>query len=115
MKSRRRRRYHGITTTSGANGRTDFPQFGMKTATINFAVLEPTRSSIRRRDSSKMLGQSFFWVRSYLYVNSDSVHICTETVSIFQEILRAKSVSGALMQCGSGSHVLGSDLARETH
>jgi hypothetical protein len=40
----------------------------------------------------------FFWgggVRSGLYVKSDSVHICTETVFIFQEILRAKSDSGA--------------------
>jgi hypothetical protein len=29
----------------------------------------------------------FFWVRSCYYVKSDSVHICTETVFIFQEIL----------------------------
>jgi hypothetical protein len=35
---------------------------------------------------------SFFWgVRSCLYVKSDSVHSCTETVFIFQEILRAMS------------------------
>jgi hypothetical protein len=27
-----------------------------------------------------------FWVRSCLYVKSDSVQLCTETVSIFQEI-----------------------------
>jgi hypothetical protein len=31
-----------------------------------------------------------FWVRSGLYVKSDSVPICTETAFIFQEILRAK-------------------------
>jgi hypothetical protein len=40
----------------------------------------------------------FFWVRSCLYVKSDSVHICTETFFIFQEILRAKSDFGASMQ-----------------
>ncbi len=40
----------------------------------------------------------FLKVRSCLYVKSDSVHICTETVFIFQEILRAKSDFGALMQ-----------------
>jgi hypothetical protein len=40
----------------------------------------------------------FFWVRSCLYVKSDSVHICTETFFIFQEILRARSDFGALMQ-----------------
>jgi hypothetical protein len=39
----------------------------------------------------------FFWVRSCLYVKSDSLHSCTETFSIFQEILRAKSDAGALM------------------
>ncbi len=39
----------------------------------------------------------FFWVRSCLYVKLDSVHSCTETVFIFQEILRAKSDFGALM------------------
>jgi hypothetical protein len=39
-----------------------------------------------------------FWVRSRLSVQSDSVHSCTETVSIFQEILRAKSDSSASMQ-----------------
>jgi hypothetical protein len=39
-----------------------------------------------------------FWVRSCLYVESDSVHICREPVSIFQDILRAKSDAGALMQ-----------------
>jgi hypothetical protein len=39
-----------------------------------------------------------FLVRSCLYVKSDSVHNCTETVFIFQEILRAKSDFGALMQ-----------------
>jgi hypothetical protein len=31
-------------------------------------------------------------------VKPDSIHICTETVSIFQEILRAQSDAGALMQ-----------------
>ncbi len=31
-------------------------------------------------------------------MKSDSVHSCTETVFIFQEILRAKSDAGALMQ-----------------
>jgi hypothetical protein len=41
---------------------------------------------------------NFFWVRSCLAVKSDSVHICAETFSIFQEILRAKSDAGALMQ-----------------
>jgi hypothetical protein len=40
----------------------------------------------------------FFWVRSCLSVKSDSVPICTETFSIFQEILRAKSDAGASMQ-----------------
>jgi hypothetical protein len=40
----------------------------------------------------------FFWVRSCLYVKSDSVHSCTETFSIFQEILRARSDAGASMQ-----------------
>jgi hypothetical protein len=39
----------------------------------------------------------FFWVRSCLYVKSDSVHSCTETFSIFQEILRTKSDAGALI------------------
>jgi hypothetical protein len=38
---------------------------------------------------------SFFWVRSCLYIKSDSVHSCTETFFIFQEILRAKSDCGA--------------------
>jgi hypothetical protein len=37
-------------------------------------------------------------VRSRLAVKSDSVHSCTETVFIFQEILRAKSDAGASMQ-----------------
>jgi hypothetical protein len=32
-------------------------------------------------------------------VKSDSVHSCTETFSIFLEILRAKSDAGASMQC----------------
>jgi hypothetical protein len=36
-------------------------------------------------------------VRSCLHVKSDSVHSCTETFSIFQEILRAKPDAGALM------------------
>jgi hypothetical protein len=40
----------------------------------------------------------FFWVRSCLYVKSDSVHTCAETFFIFQEILRAKSDAGASMQ-----------------
>jgi hypothetical protein len=35
-----------------------------------------------------------FWARSCLAVNSDSLHICTETASITLEILRAKSDSG---------------------
>jgi hypothetical protein len=37
-------------------------------------------------------------VRSCLYVKLDPVHSCTETFSIFQDILRAKSDAGALMQ-----------------
>jgi hypothetical protein len=43
-----------------------------------------------------------FWVRSCLSVKSDSVYICTEPVSISQEILRGKSDCGASMQrvCG---------------
>jgi hypothetical protein len=40
-----------------------------------------------------------FWVRSGLSVKTDSVPICTETAFIFQEILRAKSDSGASLQC----------------
>jgi hypothetical protein len=40
-----------------------------------------------------------FWVRSCLDVHSDSVHICTETFFIFQEILRAKSDSSASLHC----------------
>jgi hypothetical protein len=39
-----------------------------------------------------------FLVRSFLYVKLDSLHICTETVFIFQEILRAKSDFGASLQ-----------------
>jgi hypothetical protein len=42
--------------------------------------------------------QCIFLVRSGHSVKSDSVPICTETVFIFQEILRAKSDAGALMQ-----------------
>jgi hypothetical protein len=41
---------------------------------------------------------AIFLVRSFLSVKSDSVHSCTETVFIFQEILRAKSDAGASMQ-----------------
>jgi hypothetical protein len=41
----------------------------------------------------------FLGVRSCHSVKSDSVHTCTETVFIIQEILRAKSDSGASMQC----------------
>jgi hypothetical protein len=52
----------------------------------------------RQGVGSKRLGQTFFGVRSCLYVKSDPVPICTETLSIIQEILRAKSDAGALMQ-----------------
>jgi hypothetical protein len=47
-----------------------------------------------RRD----LPMRFLKVRSCLFVKSDSVHFCTETFSIFQEILRAKPDAGASMQ-----------------
>jgi hypothetical protein len=39
-----------------------------------------------------------FWVRSCLYVKSDSVHIFTEASSIALEILRANADSGASLQ-----------------
>jgi hypothetical protein len=49
-----------------------------------------------RRDLApkKIRLNTFFWVRSCLDEHSDSVHICTETFFIFQEILRAKSDTG---------------------
>jgi hypothetical protein len=43
---------------------------------------------------------AIFWVKFFLYVKSGSVHSCTETFSIFQEILCTESDSGALMQFG---------------
>jgi hypothetical protein len=54
------------------------------------------RSNEERFDGSDSV--SIFWARSCLYVKSDSVHICTETFFIFQEILRAKSDCAASMQ-----------------
>jgi hypothetical protein len=56
---------------------------------------DPTKN---RCLSGLMFADDFFWVRSRLSVKSDSVHTCTETVFIFQEILRAKSDSSASMQ-----------------
>jgi hypothetical protein len=52
-----------------------------------------------REASSFIIQEILFWVRSCLYVKSDSIHSCTETFFIFQEILRAKSDAGASMQC----------------
>jgi hypothetical protein len=49
------------------------------------------------RNSFHLSGDPF-WGGSRHSVKSDSVHICTETVFIFQEILRAKSDFGASMQ-----------------
>jgi hypothetical protein len=47
------------------------------------------------RNSFHLSGDpAFFGVRSCLSVKSDAVPICTETVFIFQEILRAKSDTG---------------------
>jgi hypothetical protein len=58
------------------------------------------RSPPRRSRSRDGRSGHVFWgggVRSCLHVKSDSVHSCTETFSIFQEILRAKPDAGALM------------------
>jgi hypothetical protein len=44
------------------------------------------------------LAENLFLVRSCLAVKLDSVHSCTETFFIFQEILRAKSDTGVSMK-----------------
>jgi hypothetical protein len=41
------------------------------------------------RNMVAVLATNFFWVLSCLYMKLHSVPICTETVFIFQEILRA--------------------------
>jgi hypothetical protein len=56
------------------------------------------KSGINGTNRTMLIGAGFGGARSGLYVKSDSVHDCTEKVSIFQEILRAKSDSGASMQ-----------------
>jgi hypothetical protein len=63
--------------------------------------LQRTRHAIgiAIRDRAPRFLGNFFWVRSCLYVKLDAVHICTEIVFIFQEILRASLI--LVHQCSS--------------
>jgi hypothetical protein len=68
-------------------------------ATVSSSIHTGRETSILANEHDVVCsGQVFFWVRSCLYVKSDSVPICTETVFIFQVILRANSDSGASRQ-----------------
>jgi hypothetical protein len=58
----------------------------------------PLIASTIRASIQQPLATMLFRVSFYLYVHSDSVHICTETSSIALGILRAKSDSGASLQ-----------------
>jgi hypothetical protein len=75
---------------------------------LNVALqAEPGKQWVSLRYHLPTLGLLFvFWVRSCLPVHSDSVHDCTETFFIFQEILRAKSNSSASLYCDRGPMAL---------